>query len=87
MYILLEKSLNFTRKIKINFEYGDLTSDAGLILYKEFDERIGFSKTIQENFYVKDSSANAMIHKNEDITIQRIYKELRDMQLMIMLMN
>ena len=34
---LLEKSANFNRKIKINFDGGDLTSDAGLLLYKEFD--------------------------------------------------
>jgi len=48
------KSLNFNSKIKINFEGGDLTSDAGFLLYKEFDEKIGFSKTIKENLYVED---------------------------------
>jgi hypothetical protein len=74
---LLEKSLNFNSKIKINFEGGDLTSDAGLVLYKEFDERIGFSKTIKENLYVEDSSADARFHKNEDIAIQRIYQKIR----------
>ena len=73
---LLEKSLNFNRKIKINFEGGDLTSDAGLLLYKEFDEKIGFSKTIKENLYVEDSSSDARIHKNEDIAIQRIYQRI-----------
>jgi hypothetical protein len=73
---LLEKSLNFNRKIKINFEGGDLTSDAGLLLYKEFDEKIGFSKTIKENLYVEDSSAEARTHKNEDIAIQRIYQRI-----------
>lgn len=76
MDILLEKSLNFNRKIKINFEGGNLTSDAGLILFKEFDEKLGFSKTIKENLYVEDSSADARIHKNEDITIQRIYQRI-----------
>jgi hypothetical protein len=73
---LLEKSLNFNSKIKINFEGGNLTSDAGLILYKEFDEKIGFSKTIKENLYVEDSSANGRFHKNEDIAIQRIYQKI-----------
>jgi len=58
---LLEKSLNFNRKI--NFDGGDLTSDAGLLLYKEFDEKIGFSKTIKDNIYVEDSSADARTHK------------------------
>jgi hypothetical protein len=73
---LLEKSLNFNSKIKINFEGGDLTSDAGLLLYKEFDEKIGFSKTIKENLYVEDISADARFHKNEDIAIQRIYQKI-----------
>jgi hypothetical protein len=73
---LLEKSLNFNSKIKINFQGGDLTSDAGLILYKEFDEKIGFSETIKENLYVKDSSAAARTHKNEDIALQKIYQRI-----------
>ena len=61
---LLEKSLNFKKNLKINFKGGNLTSDAGLILYKEFDEKIGFSKTIKDNIYVEDSSADARTHKN-----------------------
>ncbi|WP_315080528.1 hypothetical protein [uncultured Clostridium sp.] len=32
MGILLEKGLNFNRKVKINFEGGNLTSDAGKII-------------------------------------------------------
>ena len=73
---LLEKSLNFNSKVKINFEGGNLTSDAGLLLYKEFDEKIGFSKTIKDNIYVEDSSADARTHRNEDIAIQRIYQRI-----------
>ncbi|MBC8060553.1 MAG: IS1380 family transposase [Clostridiaceae bacterium] len=73
---LIEKSLNFNRKIKINFEGGDLTSDAGLLLYKEFDEKIGFSRTIKKNLHVEDSSASARTHKNEDIALQRIYQRI-----------
>ena len=33
----IEKSLNFNKMIKVNFDGGNLTSDSGLILYKEFD--------------------------------------------------
>lgn len=47
---LLEKSLNFKRNVKINFDGGNLTSDSGLILYSEFDERIGFSRTVKDVF-------------------------------------
>ena len=73
---LLEKSLNFKRHLKINFEGGNLTSDAGLVLYREFDEKIGFSKTIKDNLEVKDRSADARTHKNQDIAIQRIYQRI-----------
>lgn len=76
MNSLNEKTLNFNSKVKIDFEGGDLTSDAGLLLYKEFDEKIGFSQTIKENLYVEDSSANARTHKNEDIVTQRIYQRI-----------
>ena len=76
MNSLLEKSLNFNRKIKINFQGGNLTSDAGLLLYKEFDEKIGFSNTIKENLYIEDSSARSRTHKNEDIAVQRIYQRI-----------
>lgn len=76
MNSLDEKVLNFNRKVKIDFEGGDLTSDAGLLLYKEFDEKIGFSETIKENLYVEDISAEARTHKNEDIVTQRIYQRI-----------
>lgn len=72
---LLEKSANFNRKIKINFDGGDLTSDAGLLLYKEFDAKIGFSKTIQETLKVKDN-AKFRVHSNSDIAIQKIYQNI-----------
>lgn len=72
---LLEKQTNFNRKIKINFDGGDLTSDAGLFLYKEFDEKIGFSKTIQEILMVKDT-AKFRVHSNSDIAIQKIYQNI-----------
>lgn len=67
---LLEKSLNFKRNVKINFDGGNLTSDSGLILYREFDERIGFSRTIKDIFYVNDK-INHRKHKNEDILLQK----------------
>lgn len=76
MCSLLQKSVNFNKYMKINFEGGDLTSDAGIIAYREFDEKIGLSKTIAENLYIKDSSDDARIHKNADIAIQRIYQKI-----------
>jgi hypothetical protein len=75
MNSLKEKTLNFNRRIKINFDGGDLTSDSGLLLYKEFDEKIGLSATIKENLQVKDS-AKFRYHTNSDIAIQKIYQNI-----------
>ncbi|OOM79917.1 transposase [Clostridium sp. BL-8] len=67
--------MNFKRNIKINFDGGKLTSDSGLILYSEFDERIRFSRTVKDVFYVNDK-INHREHKNEDILIQKIYQRI-----------
>lgn len=75
MHSLIEKSVNFNRKVKVNFEGGDLTSDAGLLLYREFDEKIGFSETIRDILRVKDK-AKFRFHSNSDIAIQKIYQNI-----------
>lgn len=42
-------SLQSNRQIKINFDGGDLSSDAGLLLIKEFAVKIGFTKLIKKS--------------------------------------
>ena len=44
MTSILNYKLNFSRKLIFNFEGGSITTDAGLILIKEFDNKIGSSK-------------------------------------------
>ena len=39
---LTKFQLKSNNKIKINFDGGDLSSDSGLLLIKEFAEKIGF---------------------------------------------
>lgn len=73
MNSLKEKSLNFNKKI--NFDGGDLTSDAGLFLYKEFNEKIGLSVAIENNLRVKDD-AKFRYHTNSDIAIHKIYQNI-----------
>ena len=75
MNSLLQKHLNFNRQFKINFDGGDLTSDAGLLLYKEFDEKIGFSKLIKIYLNLMDN-AKFRIHSNVDIILQKIYQHI-----------
>lgn len=75
MNSLLEKSLKFNNKTKINFGGGDLTSDAGLTLYAEFDKMLGFSEAIKKGLKVKDT-AKFRFHSNSDIAIQKIYQNI-----------
>jgi hypothetical protein len=42
MSIVNTFSLQSNRQIKINFDRGDLSSDAGLLLIKEFINKLGF---------------------------------------------
>ncbi|WP_077296824.1 IS1380 family transposase, partial [Virgibacillus pantothenticus] len=75
MKSVTEKSLNFNKMIKVNFDGGNLTSDAGLLLYKEFDEKIGLSQSIQETFQVNDSVHHRK-HSNDEVIIQKIYQHI-----------
>lgn len=68
-----EKQMNFNKNIKINFDGGELTSDSGILLYKEFDEKIGFSEVIHDTVNVKDT-VNHRDHQNADVIIQKIYQ-------------
>jgi len=47
MTILNTISLESNRNIKINFNGGDLSSDGGLLLIKEFAARIGLIKLVK----------------------------------------
>ncbi|MFD2615905.1 transposase, partial [Terrilactibacillus laevilacticus] len=75
MKSVIEKSLNFNKRIKVNFDGGNLTSDSGLLLYKEFDEKIGLSQSIQENLQVNDSVHHRK-HANDEVVIQKIYQHI-----------
>ena len=56
MSIVNTFSLQSNRQIKINFDGGDLSSDAGLLLIKEFAAKIGFTKLIEKKFKTNDKS-------------------------------
>ena len=47
MYKFNTLSLNSNSQIKINFDGGDLSSDSGLLLIKEFVSKIGIDKLIK----------------------------------------
>lgn len=60
-------------QIKTNFDGGDLSSDAGLLLFKEFLFKIGAVKLINRMFKTNDT-AWFRIHKDDANLMQVIYQ-------------
>ena len=50
MAIVNTISLESNKQIKINFNGGDLSSDGGLLLVKEFAARIGLTRLVKHLF-------------------------------------
>lgn len=73
MDILNTVSLESNTQIKINFDGGDLSSDAGLLLFKEFLFKIGAIKLINRIFKTNDH-AWFRIHKDDANLMQVIYQ-------------
>jgi len=66
-------SLESNSQIKINFDGGDLSSDAGLLLFKEFLFKVGAVKLIKRLFKTNDT-ASSRIHKDDVNLMQVIYQ-------------
>jgi len=72
MSIVNTLSLGSNRKIKINFDGGDLSSDAGLLLIKEFVGKLGIDKLFSQSFKTNDS-ALFRYHTDRENLLQMIY--------------
>ena len=72
MEILNTLTLKSNRQIKINFDGGNLSSDAGLLLIKEFAAKIGFSSLIKMRFKTNDKSVR--FHKDDENLMQMVYQ-------------
>lgn len=73
MHSLNDTALESNRQIKINFDGGDLSSDAGLLLFKEFLFKLGFDKLLKKCFKTNDS-ASSRIHTDDKNLLQMIYQ-------------
>lgn len=71
--ILSTVSLESNRKIKINFNGGDLSSDGGLLLVKEFAAKTGLSRLVKKQFRTTDTAAMRQ-HTDADNLMQTIYQ-------------
>ena len=65
-------SLESNRQIKINFDGGDLSSDAGLLLIKEFVSKLGIDKLFGKAFKTNDP-ALFRYHTDQKNLLQMIY--------------
>ena len=72
MSIVNTLALKSNRQIKINFYGGDLSSDAGLLLIKEFVSKLGIDKLFEHAFKTNDSAA-FRYHIDKDNLLQMIY--------------
>ena len=73
MTIINTYSLESNKKIKINFNGGDLSSDGGLLLIKEFAAKIGLVKLVKQLFKTNDHT-NCRIHTDSDNLMQMLYQ-------------
>uniref|UniRef100_UPI000380A8AB transposase n=1 Tax=Salinicoccus albus TaxID=418756 RepID=UPI000380A8AB len=73
MATLPQISLDFNRKIKRSNDGGALSSDTGTLRFREFDETIGFSKTIAEHLHLRDNRLYH-IHSNDHLLRQKLYQ-------------
>ena len=64
-------SLESNKQIKINFNGGDLSSDAGLLLIKEFACKVGLVKLVKKLFHTNDSAVFRR-HTDADNLMQMI---------------
>jgi len=73
MTTLSQIPLHFNRSIKLSNDGGALSSDTGHLVFREFDEKIGFSQTIAKHLQLKDERTYC-IHQNEQLLRQKIYQ-------------
>lgn len=72
MSIVNTLPLESNRQIKINFDGGDLSSDAGLLLIKEFVSKLGVDKLLAKTFKTNDSVL-FRYHTGQENLLQMIY--------------
>jgi len=73
MATLPQLTLDFNRQIKLSNDGGELSSDTGEFLFREFDEKIGFSSALGQFLNLEDNR-RYHVHSNENLLRQKIYQ-------------
>ena len=63
MAIITGTALESNRNFRVNFDGGNLSSDGGLLLLKEFYHKLGVNSLFRKSFHTTDS-ASFRIHKD-----------------------
>lgn len=71
MATLHENRLLFNSNVTVSHSGGNLSSDSGLILVKEFMDKFKFSRILRKNIQIQDDRLYH-IHENESILEQII---------------
>lgn len=64
MHSLNDTTLESNKYLKINFDGGDLSSDAGSLLVKEFTCKLGFVQLLKSEFKT-NNNASFLFHKDD----------------------
>lgn len=75
MNSLTDLSLNFNNKVKFNFAGGNLSSDCGLLLVKDFIHKLGLDKIIKDCFHTSGND-RIRIHHDAENLMQNIYQAI-----------
>ena len=78
-------SLENNRQIIINFDGGDLSSDAGLLLIKEFVSKLGIDKLFSRSFKTNDSALFRHHTDKENLLQENTILEERSLPLITLL--
>ena len=75
MYSIKDTVLESNKNLRINFDGGNLSSDGGLLLMKEFMHKIGFTRLLKQRFKTTDT-AKSRRHNDGKNLLQVIYQFL-----------
>lgn len=77
MATLPETTLDYNRKIKLSNDGGDLSSDTGSFLFREFEEKIDFFSTLMKHLKINDTR-KYYVYSNEQLLRQKLYQMIAD---------
>lgn len=73
MNILNTTPLESNKRVKINFAGGDLSSDAGLLLIKDFASKTGLIRLVKDLFKTNDTAQNRH-HEDSENLLQMLFQ-------------